>query len=244
MNEETAHADALLCELEVLIDDCGLDIDHDAVRGCIEHFLLVLEANRTINLTRITDVHEGLVLHILDSLLLTPFVESTPWGTLLDMGTGAGYPGVPLALATKRPIVLLDSVTKKITAVESFCQKLGIDGASCSNERVEQYAKEHRESCTCVVARAMASLPVLIEYASPLLSIGGSLIATKGAPESSEIDSGLKAARICGFEFETSQRITLPRGLGERTILQFKKTKPASIGLPRKVGVAKKTPLA
>lgn len=244
MSEETYNADALLDELEALIEDCGLAVDHEAIRGCVEHFLLVLEANRSMNLTRITDVHEGLVLHILDSLLLTPSVESTPWGTLLDMGTGAGYPGIPLALTTKRPVVLLDSVTKKINAVEMFCKKLGIEGASFSNERVEQYAKEHRESCTCVVARAMASLPVLVEYASPLLSLGGSLIVTKGMPDDQEIDSGLKAARICGFEFENSQHFSLPHGLGERTILQFKKTRTAAIGLPRKIGVAKKNPLA
>lgn len=244
MGEELSNADALLNEIETLIDDCGLAIDREAVRGCVEHFLLVLEANQSINLTRITDVHEGLVLHIIDSLLLTPSVESTPWGTLLDMGTGAGYPGIPLALTTKRPVVLLDSVTKKINAVEMFCKKLGIEGASFSNERVEQYAKEHRESCTCVVARAMASLPVLLEYASPLLSYGGSLIVSKGKPDSQEIDSGLKAARICGFEFEDSQHFSLPYELGERTILQFKKTGRAKIGLPRKIGAAKKNPLA
>ena len=244
MDEQTFDTNGLMEELESLLDSCDVSIADDAIRGCIEHFRLVLEVNQSINLTRITDIHDGLVLHILDSLLLTPFVESTPWGTMLDMGTGAGYPGVPLALATKRPIVLLDSVTKKINAVQSFCQELEIDNASCSNERVEQYAKEHRESCTCVVARAMASLPVLIEYASPLLSIGGSLVATKGTPDPQEIDSGLKAAHICGFEFETSQHIALPGGLGERTILQIKKTKNTSLGLPRKVGVAKKNPLA
>lgn len=241
--DEMVHVDELLAELRSYCDAYELDVDRELARRCVEHFLLVVETNKTMNLTRITNEHDGLILHILDSLLLLPEVRSTPYGTLLDIGTGAGYPGIPLSLATGRPSVLIDSVAKKVKAVAGFIDELQIADAQVSSERVETYAREHRASCTCVVARAVAGLPVLIEYASPLLAQGGSLVVTKGVPSDEEISAGLHAASLCGFEFGTVRHLTLPDDLGERTILRFDKLHEAKLGLPRKVGVAKKHPL-
>lgn len=241
--DEMMYVDELVDQLCSYCDAYELDVDRELARRCIEHFLLVVETNKTINLTRITNDHDGLILHILDSLLLLPEVRSTPYGMLLDIGTGAGYPGIPLTLATGRPAVLIDSVAKKVKAVAGFIDELQITDAGVSFERVETYAREHRGSCTCVVARAVAALSVLIEYASPLLVQGGSLVVTKGVPSDEEISTGLHAASLCGFEFGTVRRVALPDNLGERTVLRFDKLHEAKLGLPRKVGVAKKHPL-
>lgn len=241
--DEMMHVDELVEKLCAYCDAYELDVDEEATRRCVEHFMLVVETNKVMNLTRITNEHDGLVLHILDSLLLLPEVRSTPYGTLLDIGTGAGYPGIPLTLATGRPSVLIDSVAKKVKAVAGFIDELQITDADVSSERVETYAREHRASCTCVVARAVAALPVLIEYASPLLAQGGSLVVTKGVPSDEEVSSGLHTASLCGFEFGSVRHVTLPDGLGDRTILRFDKLHDAKLGLPRKVGVAKKHPL-
>ena len=240
---ETTQVEGLTHELLGYCRDYALTIDEGCARACVEHFLMVIEANKTMNLTRITDEHDGLVLHILDSLLLCPEVDTAPAGALLDIGTGAGYPGIPLALATDRPAVLLDSVGKKVRAVAGFAEELYLDTVTTSSERVEVYAKDNREAFACVVARAVAPLAVLIEYAAPLLERSGSLVVTKGVPAQEEVDAGLKAAQLCGFTFAASRTYELPRGLGTRTLLRFIKTNEPKLGLPRKVGVAKKQPL-
>ena len=243
MNPDTFVVDKLAQELLSYCSQFNIDITPEVASLCIEHFFMVIEVNQTTNLTRITDEHSGLILHILDSLLLLPFVEMAPQGMLLDIGTGAGYPGIPLLLATRRPGMLLDSVTKKVAAVDQFVRELGLTEVYTSNERVEIYAKETQASCSCVVARAVAPLSVLIEYASPLLCQNGLLVVTKGAPSSEEIDAGLYAAQLCGFDFCDSHQYQLPDNLGERMILCFKKVRDSKLGLPRNVGVAKKHPL-
>ena len=243
MNLSNEVLDELAKELIAYCNEYHLEVSSDVAHRCVEHFFMVVEVNQTMNLTRITDEHSGLILHILDSLLLLPFVNNAPEGTLLDIGTGAGYHGITLLLATKRPGVLLDSVAKKIRAVDSFLQNLNITHVQTSHERVEAFARDHRASCACVVARAVAPLSVLVEYASPLLCMDGRLVVTKGVPSSEELSAGLRAAKLCGFEFEDSLHIELPDGLGERTILSFVKKNEAKLGLPRKIGVAKKQPL-
>lgn len=243
MNVDPTVIDELTEELLSYCSGFHLEISRDVAKRCIEHFFMVVEVNRTMNLTRITDEHSGLILHILDSLLLLPYVNDAPEGVLLDIGTGAGYPGIPLLLATNRAGVLLDSVAKKVKAVDTFLVKLDIPCVVTSHERVEVYARDHRASCACVVARAVAPLSVLLEYAAPLLCLDGRLVVTKGVPSPEELSAGLHAAKLCGFEFEDSLHIELPDNLGERTILTFVKKREAKLGLPRKVGVAKKQPL-
>ena len=166
-------------------------------------------------------------------------------GAVLDMGTGGGFPGIPLALATDRCFTLLDSVGKKVKAVSSFIDVLGLSQrCSATQERVEAFGASHSVRFAVVTARAMASLPVLVEYAAPILIPGGHLIVSKGNPENDEIISGDIAAKFCGLSRIETSEFDLPRGLGHRTFLIYKKTSKPSIKLPRAVGVARKTPLA
>ena len=117
-------------------DSFDISISIEAARRCIEHFLYVIQVNQVINLTRITDIDEGIVLHILDSLMFLPSLNLHASEHVLDMGTGAGYPGLPLAATSNADIVLLDSVGKKVRAVSAFIDALGLENAHALHTRV------------------------------------------------------------------------------------------------------------
>lgn len=245
VSTESFDRDALYTELKSLSGNFGLTVSDYVLDGCLKHLYLVLHANKTMNLTRILDLHDALVLHILDSLTFLPYIEQAPDGDVLDMGTGGGFPGVPLSLATDRRFTLLDSVGKKVQAVSSFLDELGLsDRCVATQERVEAFGSKYADRFAAVTARAMASLPVLVEYAAPILMRDGRLIVSKGNPDNDEIASGDAAAKICGLTRIDNSEFDLPRDLGHRTFLVYKKSSTPSIKLPRAVGVARKTPLA
>ena len=221
-----------------------LEVSDDQLLLCIHHLLLVIETNKRFNLTRILNIDDALVLHILDSLSFAAYVENAPLGELLDIGTGAGFPAVPLAITTGRVTVALDSVGKKVDAVASFASELGLSKHHVVHERVESFALDNFGRFSCVVSRAVASLPVLIEYAAPLLCDHGLLVVSKGKPSQDEINSGLQAAHICGFQYSDSYQFDLPDDLGHRNILMFQKVRSPYIKLPRAIGLARKKPLA
>lgn len=234
---------SLTDELAVLVSDVDFEVSHDDLETLVKHLLYVEQVNTYINLTRITDLHEALVLHILDSLLfsLLPYDSE---GRFLDMGTGAGFPGIPFHVLTKLSGVLLDSVGKKVKAVAAIADDLQLDGLQFAHARVEDYAAAHRQAFSHVMARAMASLPVLIEYATPLLMPNGSLLVSKGQLDVQELEAGIRAAKICGLSLNQHISFDLPRDLGHRELLSFVKTGKASLTLPRAVGMAKRNPLA
>lgn len=237
--------DEMLPSLLDLIQDADISVDESVARQCLSHLLLVFQKNRVMNLTRIVDVHEALVLHIVDSLLLASYVDDAPQGLLLDMGTGAGFPGIPLALATGRETYLLDSVGKKVKAVSGFLDSLGLQPrCHAVHDRVESFALDHRHEFSVVVARAMAALPILIEYAAPLLGPSGQLIVSKGLPSSSEVDDGLYAADVCGLKLVQRFDSELPESLGHRSIFIFQQVSNPTISLPRQIGDAKRKPLS
>ena len=224
--------------------DYSLEVSEGDLEACIHHLDLVLEANKTTNLTRILNVEDAAVLHILDSLILLPYINLAPDGALLDMGTGAGFPGVPLTIVSHRKATYIDSAGKKVDAVNSFVSALGLKHAHAVHDRLEEYARSHKKQFSVVTARALAPLPVLVEYASPFLKDGGLFVITKGNPSNEELNCGMSAAKICGFSTLLTDAIDLPDGLGHREFIVLKKTHPASVSLPRANGMAKKNPLA
>lgn len=243
LDSQQSLIDSLTDELAPFVLDIGLRVSHDKLELLVKHLLYVEQINSYINLTRITDLHDALVLHIVDSLLFG-LLTTDPQGSFLDMGTGAGFPGIPFHILTGLPGVLLDSVGKKVNAVSAIAAELGLDNLKFEHARVEDYAVSHREMFSYVMARAMASLPILIEYATPLLQHGGSLLISKGQLEADELHAGLRAADICGLSLDTRLSRDLPHGLGHRELLVFIKTQRASVKLPRATGLAKRNPLA
>ena len=238
------QASQMLSRLISYCEDYSLKVSNDALRSCIEHLDLVLEANKTTNLTRILNIEDAAVLHILDSLVLLPYIDIAPEGALLDMGTGAGFPGIPLTIASGRKATYIDSVGKKVDAVNSFVEALSLKYAHAVHDRLEEYARSHKKQFAVVTARALAPLPVLVEYASPFLIDSGLFVITKGNPSDVELQSGLNAATICGFTTLMIDDLDLPNGLGHREFIILNKSRPAAISLPRANGMAKKNPLA
>lgn len=227
------------------LDGYGIHISDEQARLMVAHLDLVIEKNKVLNLTRITEPSEGLVLHYLDSLMPLAFISSQigSQDVVLDVGTGAGFPGIPLAIATGAHAVLIDSVGKKVNAVNDFATVLGLENVEALHMRAEELALERPASFSYVFARAVAQSNVLIEYAAPLLKMHGKLVLEKANPTDDEIGAADRAATICGMKFVSCETCELPNGLGHREILQYQKVGKPKIRLPRQNGMAKNQPL-
>lgn len=211
----------------------------------VRHINLVLEANRRVNLTRITDVKSAARLHTADSLAVLADVAASPAGTLLDLGTGAGFPGIPLAIGSERPVLLLDSVAKKIRELEWIIGELGLSTrVQATAGRAEALGRTRPGEFAVVTARAVSELPALVELASPLLGHGGRLICLKGTPEAAEVDRATRVGDVVGLELECERAFDLPEDAGHRTVLCYRKVGEAKVSLPRREGLAQHSPLA
>ena len=228
------------------LDELGLTVDATQQEWMLQYLFAVLDANTRINLTRITDPESAIRLHLVDSLVALPELSTAPLGRVLDIGSGGGFPGVPLAVASGREFVLLDSVAKKIAAVVSVLDALPSPGATIavSAERAEDVASSDPRGFAAVVARAVAPLPSLVELAAPVLIEGGVLIALKGRPGPEEYASGRAAAKLVGMTELKRRELTLPSGGEMRTIVVYRKTGRSSVALPRRTGLAQNSPLA
>lgn len=201
----------------------------------------ILEKNKSINLTNIVDYEQARILHVQDSLFVLPEFKEAPEGLYADIGTGAGFPGVPLALETGRHAILIDSVEKKIRCVQSVLDDLNIDHIKTYAGRIEDYARLHPCSCSVVTARALAQLSILMELSAPLLEDNGVLIAFKADIKEEEIQHALQLQEKLGLQLE-SERSGYLEG-NKRTVIVFRKVNEPQIKLPRKPGFAQKKPL-
>mgnify|MGYP002660677083 CR=1 FL=1 len=205
------------------------------------HLELVIEANKTTNITRISTWDEGMLLHVEDSLVGLPEVQDAPRGRLIDIGSGAGYPGIPLAIETGRETLLADSVGKKTAILASMVKELGLTNVEVYTGRIEDLAREMPAACTVVTARALAQLSVLMELASPLLQDGGRLVCYKANVSDEEFEHALTLQERLGMKLSSDRTVSL--GDTCRRIICFEKTGQPTIRLPRKTGMAQKRPL-
>ena len=232
-----------------LCEEADIAITLTTAVRLVQYLDVMLCKNQFLNLTAIREWDKALVLHLVDSLTILPEFDCQPRGIklhpFLDMGCGAGLPGIPLAIAREdRRGVLCDSVNKKIVAVQGFIAELGMeDQLQTKSERLEVLGMNFRRAYGCIVARAVGALPVLVEYAAPLLARNGFLIISKGTPLPQEYCDGIQTAEVCGLEFAGERSLELPQDFGSRTILTFKKVGEPEVALPRPVGVASKEPL-
>ncbi|MBO7674540.1 MAG: 16S rRNA (guanine(527)-N(7))-methyltransferase RsmG [Atopobiaceae bacterium] len=230
--------------LRTVLSTSNINLSDDATCKLAQHLQLVIDKNRTVNLTRIDGFEDGAYLHVLDSLLLISAFADAPAGPFVDVGTGAGFPGIPLAIATGRKALLVDSVGKKAAAVEEFVQALGLDKqVEVSNARIEELGRLRRGRYAVVTARAVAQTNVLVEYATPLLKKGGRLVVAKARPAEEEIEAAQRAARICGLKYVSRETFELPDDRGHREVLSFERVGNPSVKLPRAVGMAQHHPL-
>ncbi len=208
-----------------------------------EHLRLVIEKNKTLNLTRITSWDKGQILHIEDSLLGLSAINQAPEGRYVDIGTGGGFPGIPLAITTGRETLLVDSVGKKVKALDSIIQDLTLEGCiETFNGRVEELAKTQPRSFAVVTARALSSLPSLLELSSPLLYKGGHLLCYKAQPNKDEVEQAILLEKKLGMKLITIFEGYLSDNQSHRILYVFEKIHDAEVSLPRRSGMAQRKP--
>ena len=204
---------------------------------------MLLEKNQVMNLTAITDPRDVAVLHLLDSLALT-VLAGLEGRTVVDVGTGAGFPGVPLAIA--RPsarVTLLDSLGKRVDFLRESCRTLGLDNVECVHGRAEEFAGERRETFDLAVSRAVAALPVLCELCLPLVKVGGAFWAMKSVDTEEEISASKAAVKVLGGRIQAVSDYTIPTTEVVHRVVCIQKTAPTPKKYPRRFALIKKQPL-
>lgn len=210
-----------------------------------QYYDLLVDWNTRMNLTAITEPQAVVEKHFLDSLLLLEDVSFKEGEHLIDVGTGAGFPGIPLAIACSGlNVTLLDSLRKRVTFLETVTETLGLENMCSFHDRAELFAKkqDRRDVYDWAIARAVARLPLLAEYCLPFVKPGGTFIACKGPDGGAELSEATKALAALNAAHERTCVHSLPGG-EMRDILLIKKTGPTPKRFPRKPGAAAKAPI-
>ena len=223
----------------------GIELTKDTIDKFCTYSLMLKERNKVVNLTAITDDEGIAVKHFVDSLTLYPYIREFNSKSLIDIGTGAGFPGIPIKIICPDiKVTLVDSLEKRITFLNDVINELGLKDITAIHMRAEEIGKDknHREKYDIATARAVASIPVLLEYCLPLVKVDGYFLAMKGSKEEDNYD---KALGILGGNFHKKEYLEL---YGEeeklqRTIYMFKKVKKTSTNYPRKPGLPGRKPL-
>ncbi|WP_165042871.1 16S rRNA (guanine(527)-N(7))-methyltransferase RsmG [Adlercreutzia sp. ZJ138] len=206
-----------------------------------KHLELVIEANKITNITRISSFNEGMRLHVADSLIGLEEINAAPIGKYADIGSGAGFPGIPLAIETGRETLLVDSVRKKTAILDSFIKTLELENVSTYTGRIEDLGRERAGQFSVVTARALAKLSILMELSSPLLCDNGLLVCYKALVDDDELGHALELQKKLAMSYVSDRTVSLDDKT--RRIICFKKQGKPKIKLPRNVGMAQKKPL-
>ena len=210
----------------------------------LEKFVdMLLERNQVMNLTAITEPDQVARLHLLDSLSLLP-VEAFAGKAVIDVGTGAGFPGIPLAIVQQdADFTLLDSLGKRIRFLDEVREALGLGNVTCVHGRAEEFAQAHREQFDLAVSRAVANLAVLNELCLPLVKVGGAFLAMKSTGCEAETEGAQTAIRRLGGTLERVVDYTIPTTDVTHRVLVIRKTAPTAKKYPRPFAQIKKQPL-
>lgn len=210
------------------------------------YYEILVDWNERMNLTGITDLEGVYWKHFYDSLTLLAVPEFKREASLLDVGAGAGFPSVPLKLASPElRVTILDSLQKRIAFLEHLHAELEMQDFSAVHGRAEDYGRQPdwRDSFDQVTARAVARLPVLLEFCLPFVKVGGHFFAMKGPEGQNEVKEAAKALQVLGGEVMDVRVLGIPEIEGTRTIITVKKTKPTPKAYPRKAGTPLKKPI-
>lgn len=224
----------------------GVQLSAEQLRAFEIYERELLAWNQITNLTAIQEPQAIRVKHFLDSLSCLLVMRERPTGRAVDIGTGAGFPGLPLKLVCPGlRLTLVESIKKKATFCQHVVQKLCLSGVTVSTLRAEELGQErgHREAHDWALARAVAQLPVLVEYLLPLLRMGGTMIAMKGESAPAEAHQAENAIRMLGGRLRNLTRVELPGVAEERYLVVVDKVAATAPAYPRRVGVPRKNPL-
>ena len=231
-------------ELTKLESKIEIELSLDEIEKLYKFMYLLLEWNEKINLTAITEPKDIILKHFVDSITIKKYIKSE--NKVLDMGTGAGFPGIPLKIISSDTyFTLVDSLNKRIIFLNKVCDKLKLDKIENIHSRAEELAKnkKYREQYDVVTSRAVARLASLVEYMLPFVKVGGKCICMKGSNVDEELIEAKKAINVLGGEIEKVDKFLLPNSDIERNIVIIKKIKNTSCKYPRKPGTATKQPI-
>ena len=230
-------------------EELGISIDKRILSSLDLYYKNLIEWNAVMNLTAITEEKDVYEKHFLDSLTITKIVsrETLNQGcTLLDMGTGAGFPGLPIAIVFPNvKVILMDSLNKRIKFLEDTVQKLGLTNVTCIHARAEELAKNknYREKQDICCSRAVANLATLSEYCLPFVKKGGYFVSYKTEQVQSEIEQSRKAIKVLGGDHVETVFFTLPGTDYQRSLVKIEKVSATPSRYPRKAGTPGKEPI-
>ncbi len=232
--------------LKEVLHDLGISCSEREMEQFLGYYDLLVKKNEVMNLTRITDWKDAAVKHFADSLSVLSHLSFSEADRILDLGTGAGFPGIPLSIHfPEKHFFLADSVAKKLKFIEEACVSLTIQNVQTIHGRAEDLGQEaqYRESFDLVLSRAVASLPVLAEYCLPFVRIGGSFAAYKTEGAREEVSAAKRAITLLGGKIRKAVTFDLSENGPSRQLIIIEKTGSTSKKYPRKAGTPSKEPL-
>lgn len=228
------------------IEELGISVNDKILQDFKVYREVLVDWNQKMNLTGIEEEREVYIKHFLDSISATTNNYIKDGMSIIDVGTGAGFPGLPLRICLKNvKLTLLDSLNKRINFLQEVSAKVGIDDIEFIHGRAEDFGKDenYREKYDIATARAVAGLPVLIEFCAPFIKLGGYFVCLKGPNANLELEEAKKAIEIMGLEFVEKIDVKLPELDLSHNILVFKKIKNTPEKYPRKAGKPSKNPI-
>lgn len=237
-----------MIQLQKQAQEIGIILTEKQIAQFQTYYDRLIETNKVMNLTAITELEEVISKHFIDSLLLIQAYPDIAGQKLkvLDLGTGAGFPGIPLKIAfPSLQITLMDSLNKRVKFLKSVIDELKLCDIEAVHGRAEEAARNttYREQFDLCVSRAVANLATLSEYTLPFVKIGGMCIPYKAAGVEEEVDAAKKAIQILGGKLTTVKKVALPETEIERSFILIDKVKKTPKTYPRKPGTASKEPI-
>ena len=232
--------------LEQKLGELGIKQDQNQLERFHKFYQLLIEWNKVMNLTGITEYEDVVEKHFVDSLSIIKAIDLSGIHTVIDVGTGAGFPGIPLKIAFPHlRVVLLDSLNKRIKFLDEVISQLGLTEICTIHGRAEEYARkeEYREQFDLCVSRAVANLSTLSEYCLPYIQVGGMFVPYKSDEIDDEVEQSKKAVRILGGNIKDVMKFELPGTDIHRSFVLIHKEQHTQKKYPRKAGIPAKEPL-
>ncbi len=232
--------------LEQGCQDIGIMLTDEQKNQFLEYYEILVKWNKVMNLTAITEYSEVLVKHFVDSLSIARTIDMNKVYSVIDVGTGAGFPGIPLKIAFPHlQITLLDSLKKRVGFLSEVIEQLHLNQIRAIHGRAEEYArqKEHRENYDLCVSRAVANLSTLSEYCLPYVKLNGMFVPYKSGKIQDELQEAARALRLLGGRVENVYKFNLADTNMSRSLVVVKKEKETPKKYPRKAGLPSKEPL-
>lgn len=224
----------------------SLQLTDQQICQFLRYYEMLVEWNQVMNLTGITEYGEVMKKHFIDSLSLVKIYDTSRECSVIDVGTGAGFPGLSLKIAfPQMKVTLLDSLNKRIRFLDAVIAELGLEGVTAVHGRAEDFARPDRlrEQFDLCVSRAVANLSSLSEYCIPFVKTGGCFISYKSEKVSEELAASKNAVFLLGGQFERSEEFILPDSDIYRNLICIRKVRPTAKKYPRKAGLVTKEPL-